>query len=143
MNDYVLSWLIAILAGITIAIIVVILIRKFVFKKETSKFYILTVVGTALTTLGLVFLKNFNKIISLFGFKLPFDTEPVTPEDLKNIIKTEGDKAKEEKQRELEQKTPDQIIDTELPPDAANAVHTDIEEGKEKIDDLFKPDKSS
>lgn len=130
-------WILSIAIGIIVALVTIALIQKLVLKEKKINFHILSTVGIVLTALGIVFIANFNRIMKFFGVIIPIDTDPIKPTDLKTIIEQQREKVKKEKQNELEKKTPDDIINTELPNDVRTSVQSDIDKGKNSINDLF------
>jgi len=137
MQEKLIWWVVGIVGGIMLLIVGFVLIKRLVFKKKTISFYTVSAVGVALTTIGILILTFFSRIMRLFGIELPIDTIPITPSDLEGIVQSERDKVKEERINELETKTPDDIIDNELPGTTGDDVRTTIDGGKQRIDDLF------
>jgi len=131
------NWLIPLIAGIVIAIIVIFIAYKVSFKKEKINANIFITVGLTLTGIGIFIIANLNRILTFLGIKIPIDTDPIEPESLKEIIAKEREKIRKEKEDALNKKTPDDIINNDLPADARDGVLSAIDDGKNRIDDLF------
>jgi hypothetical protein len=130
---------ICIIVGIIVLIIASYIVYKLVFKKEKINNFTLTAVGLTLTGIGIFIIANLNRILSIFGIKIPLDTDPINPENLKEIIAKEREKIRKEKEDALNKKTPDDIINNDLPDSARDGVLSTINNGKQRLDDLFHP----
>lgn len=124
---------ILIIAGVVGVIVVFLVVRVIVLKEKALD--TTSLIGIILTVLGIFFIILYNRLLKNVG--IPANTEAITPSDLKDIINAQREKIKEDKLNELENRTPDDIIDNELPADSGNAIRTTIDNGKRKIRNLF------